>query len=82
MRGWWGMHCWNGLSEDQQARLVLWGNLPMGYVAEGECERPAAVGIETEDDLAPGPRFYCRECAIEFLQQGAAVKKRRARGRR
>ena len=43
------------------------GNLPYGYVPEGDCQRGASVGIETEHDTAPGPRFYCRECAIAYL---------------
>jgi hypothetical protein len=63
------MACWNGLSADQQARLVHHGNLPLGYVPEGTCPNGAEVGIETEHDLAPGPRFYCRRCAIEYLER-------------
>ena len=31
LRGWWGMCCFNGLSLEQQHRLVTWGNLPIGY---------------------------------------------------
>lgn len=65
--GWWGMACWNGLSTEQQARLIEHGNLPIGYQAEGECENPAAVAIETEKYEAPGPRFYCVVHAIQFL---------------
>jgi hypothetical protein len=55
------------LSREQQRRLLEWGNLPFGYAEQGECARPAEVAIETPDDVAPGPRFYCRECAIEYL---------------
>jgi hypothetical protein len=62
------MHCWNGLSETQQRRLLEWGNLPWGYEPEGECRNGAEVGIETVLDAAPGPRFYCRTCAVAFLE--------------
>ena len=67
MRGWWDMACWNGLSPDQQHRLIAVGNLPWGYQPEGTCPRGAAVAIETDNDLAPGPRFYCLDCAIGYL---------------
>lgn len=67
-RGLWGMPCWNGLSELQQQRLMEWGNLPMGYRDEGLCPNPAQVGVETEADEAPAPRFYCYLCAIEYLK--------------
>lgn len=66
-RGWWNMACWNGLSEAQQARLVAWGNLPMGYVAGGLCTNGAEVEVTTMWDESPGPRFYCRRCAIAYL---------------
>lgn len=66
-RGWWGMYCWNGLSADQQVRLITWGNLPLGYKPEGECHNPATCSIESEEDAAPGPRFYCYDCAIAYL---------------
>lgn len=68
---WWDMSCWNGLSSDQQRRLLAAGNLPIGYRPEGECPNGAEVGIETEHDIAPGPRFYCRSCAIAFLSEMA-----------
>ena len=61
------MACWNGLSADQQARLLEWGNLPLGYREEGTCPNPAEVAIETMHDSAPGPRFYCVPCALEYL---------------
>jgi hypothetical protein len=67
-RGWWGLTCFNGLSTDQQVRLISWGNLPLGYEPEGECQGPAAVAIESEVDAAPGPRFYCWDCAVVYLQ--------------
>lgn len=67
MRGWWGMACWNGLSIAQRERLLTWGNLPFGYEPEGYCPNGAEVGLEDKDDKAPGPRFYCRRCAIQFL---------------
>jgi len=73
------MHCFNALSAEQQTRLIEVGNLPLGYTAEellkelGErlptaCERPASVAIECASDAAPGPRFYCRLCAIAYLE--------------
>jgi hypothetical protein len=66
-RGWWQMHCWNGLSEEQQTKLIEVGNLEIGYRARGTCERPAEVEVATMYDLAPGPRFYCVPCALAFL---------------
>lgn len=65
--GWWNMACWNGLSAAQQRRLIEVGNLPIDYQPEGECARPASVCVETQTDEAPGPRFYCTECGIEYL---------------
>ena len=65
------MTCWNGLSTEQQRRLVEWGNLPLGYRAEGECLNGAEIAIETEADAAPGPRFYCRTCAFLYLRKSA-----------
>jgi hypothetical protein len=62
------MACFNGLSPDQQTRLIEVGNLPIGYEPEGDCPRGATVAIETQHDAAPGPRFYCTPCAIEYLQ--------------
>lgn len=69
MRGMWGMWCWNGLSDEQQRRLIEVGNLPMGYRPLGECSNGAEVEVFTVWDPAPGPRFYCLTCATEFLQQ-------------
>lgn len=66
-RGWFNLPCWNGLSEAQQDRLITWGNLPLGYEPEGECQEPAAVAIELPIDAAPGPRFLCLTCASEYL---------------
>lgn len=67
--GYWGMVCWNALSEAQQERLIVRGNLEIGYRAEGTaCDRDAELCIETQYDKAPGPRFYCIPCAIEFLR--------------
>jgi hypothetical protein len=65
--GWWNMACWNGLSEDQQTRLIQVGNLPMGYEPEGDCRNGAAVAVECEGDEASGPRFYCLSCAVLYL---------------
>lgn len=67
--GWWGMSCWNGLSDEQQHRLITVGNLPLGYRAEGRCPNGAEVQIETEHDEAPGPRFYCLDCGIQYLTE-------------
>jgi hypothetical protein len=67
-RGWWNMRCWNGLSADQQRRLIEVGNLPFGYEPGGTCQRGAAIAIETQDDEAPGPRFYCGPCAHDYLE--------------
>lgn len=66
-RGFWRMHCWNGLSAEQQQRLIEVGNLAFPWAPEGECKNPASVAIETEDDAAPGPRFYCDPCAADYL---------------
>lgn len=65
--GWWGMACWNALSSEQQRTLIEVGVLPIGYVPEGDCENPATVCIECEDDEAPGPRFYCAGCGARYL---------------
>lgn len=62
-----GLTCWNGLSAEQQERLLEIGNLPFGYTPEGICQNGANVGIETMHDTSPGPRFYCTECAIKYL---------------
>lgn len=69
MRGWWNMPCWEGLSRDQQRRLVEHGNLPWAYRPEGECPRGAQVAIEYEYDVAPGPRFLCLVCAKKYLAE-------------
>ena len=61
------MYCFNGLSLEQQVRLLEHGNLPWGYEPEGLCERPAEVEVTTRWDVAPGPRFYCAACAVEYL---------------
>ena len=68
-RGFWGMYCFNGLSVDQREFLVEEGYLPIGYRPEGPCLNGAVVGIETELDLFPGPRFYCTECAVKYLME-------------
>jgi hypothetical protein len=65
------MACWNGLSEAQQVMLIEHGVLFAGHwVPEGgTCSNGAEVAIETQDDAAPGPRFYCRACAIKYLAE-------------
>jgi len=65
--GWYGLTCWNGLSESQQNRLINEGVLELGYMPEGWCTNPATVAIETMADQKPGPRFYCRTCAATYL---------------
>lgn len=66
------MACWEGLSADQQTRLIEWGNLPIDYRPEGNCPNGAVLEITTMHDKAPGPRFYCLGCAIKYLR-GMAV---------
>jgi hypothetical protein len=68
-RGWWNMACWNGLSDEQQDRLIHVGTLGFGELPRGTaCPKGAEVAVETQDDEAPGPRFYCRGCAIKYLR--------------
>lgn len=81
-RGWWNMTCWNGLSLDQQNRLIEVGNLPIGYVPEGDCDNPAQVEITTMWDVSPGPRFYCIECAIEYTELCRRIVARQQEGRK
>lgn len=85
-RGWYGMACWNALSTEQQLLLLTAGVLPFGrWEPEGgTCTNPAELSIETQYDEAPGPRFYCRRCAIEFLdavQLSPRARRARARAR-
>lgn len=74
------MACWNALSYAQQERLIKIGNLPMGYQPAGDiapaaktCDRGAEVEIETMYDEAPGARFYCLPCAIDYLNSFKGV---------
>ena len=67
--GWYGMACWNGLSAEQQSLLIERGNLEIGYRPMGSCTNGATIAIESVDDQAPGPRFYCLPCAIEELRR-------------
>jgi hypothetical protein len=67
-RGWWNLTCFNGLSAEQQVRLISYGNLPLGYQPGGTCPNGANVAIESEVDAAPGPRFYCWDCALVYVQ--------------
>lgn len=68
-RGWYGLACWNGLSAGQQRMLIERGVLYIGrWEPEGgTCDNGAEVAVETQLDEAPGPRFMCRQCAIDFL---------------
>jgi hypothetical protein len=68
MRGWWNMACWNGLSLEQQEFLRTEGYLEFGYTPRGVCQRGAEVEVTTMWDEFPGPRFYCVECAAEYLR--------------
>lgn len=76
--GWWGMVCWNGLSPDQQNRLITHGNLPiewrMHLPVDPICRNGAAVAIEWRHDEAPGPRFYCLSCAALRLAELAEMR--------
>jgi hypothetical protein len=65
------MCCWNGLSAEQQHRLLTWGNLPIDWpaAATGSCPNPAEVEVTTMWDVAPGPRFYCASCALKYMRQ-------------
>jgi hypothetical protein len=69
VKGYWDMHCWNALSARQQRELIERGGLDFGFVPEAEdgCPRPASLEITCIDDPAPGPRFYCTPCAIDYL---------------
>lgn len=77
--GWYNMVCWNGLSTEQQARLIHQGGLPFGYTPEGECKNGADVAVEVRDDMAPGPRFYCYGCAADYTAYLAAMDRSRNR---
>jgi len=76
---WFGLPCWNGLSVHQQQTLVIKGTLPFGYRPEGECQNGAEVAVECSDDDAPGPRFYCYVCAIDYVVKKNALAKSRER---
>jgi hypothetical protein len=69
--GWFGLTCWNGLSDEQQRMLIYQGVLPFGrWMPEGgSCDKGASVAIEIEGDEAPGSRFYCLPCARAYLAQ-------------
>lgn len=70
-RGWWDMACWNGLSREQQRMLIEDGVLFAGrWEPEGgTCPNGAEVEVTTMWDESPGPRFYCADCAIGYLQE-------------
>lgn len=66
------MPCFNGLSDEQQKRVVEWGNLPFAYEPAGTlCENGAEVGVYLDTDEYPGPRYYCRNCAIDWIRRSA-----------
>lgn len=72
------MHCWNGLSEAQQRKLIERGTLNAfdrgDSTPTGDCQNGATLMIETMHDEAPGPRFYCLPCAAEYLREMAATR--------
>ena len=76
--GWWGLlSCWNRMSLDQAERLRTTGSPATSYEPwdnPHRCDRPAEVAMQTQDEDYPGPRFYCRPCAIEYLQLGDRVE--------
>jgi hypothetical protein len=77
-RGLYGMSCFNALGPEQQERLVVHGNLVLGYIPRGgTCLNGAEVGLEFAEsypgERAPGPRFYCVSCAIEYLSARQAA---------
>ena len=81
-RGLYNMPCWNGLSEAQQLRLIIHGNLPLGYHPERtHCRRGAECRVNTESDRAPSLRFYCYPCAIKYLTEKHAEKLAETRAR-
>jgi len=65
----WGMACFEGLSAEQQRQVVEDGYLEFGYTPMGDCPRPAEIEVTTKWDKFPGPRFYCRGCAIKYLME-------------
>ena len=68
--GWFGMHCWEGLSDEQQRLLIEVGVLPFGrWKPErvDRCPNGAVVAIEARWDDKPGPRFYCVGCGVRYL---------------
>ena len=69
MKGWYDMACWNGLSPAQQDMLIDRGVLLFGHWEPegGTCTNGAQVAVEWEGDAAPGPTFFCIDCAIEHL---------------
>ena len=69
IRGFWQMYCWNGLSPEQREFLRTQGYLEIGWQPEGECLNGAELEITTMYDEFPGPRFYCRQCAIKYLEE-------------
>lgn len=72
-----GWLCWNNLSEEDQQRTIITGHPPENVEINpaGRCLDPGAVGtvaIEEAGDRAPGPRVYCRRCAVERLESSWA----------
>jgi hypothetical protein len=62
------MTCWNGLGTEMQEFLRTEGYIPWGAKPPaGECPRGAEVEVTTMWDEFPGPRFYCVQCAIDYL---------------
>jgi hypothetical protein len=63
------MACFNSLSDWQKRHVVEEGYLPVGrkHPEGGTCQNGAELEVETQFDKFPGPRFYCVECAVEYL---------------
>lgn len=56
--------CWNALSEDQRNGLIDRGGRVREPEGDDSDHPPATVLIEAPlDEAAPGPRFYCYDCA-------------------
>lgn len=69
-----GRLCWMNMSEEDQQNTIITGHPPENVEInpDGRCLEPGSVGtvaIEEAGDRAPGPRVYCRQCALDRLWQ-------------